>query len=463
MRKRILVVVMALMATAMVGMPGVQAHDDHHTKDPLQSQGKDFATVRNGPPEHSNAPDSFAPCIRGTATVGDTEFDCRRIDLMSWLDFEDLGGGVTEITFVNDIWGWTDPETGNDYALVGAAEGVVFVDISDPKRPEVLGILPTASTEGGEFWRDIKVYADHAFVVSEHENHPMQVFDLTQLRDVTEYTTFTETALYPGTAEQEMLHAHNLNINTDTGYAYIVGSDSCDGGLHMVDISDPSDPTFAGCFGDYGYIHDVQCVVYEGPDADYRGREICFASNAEIIDPDADFTPENILNALAIVDVTDKDNPVGIAQVEYEGDGYSHQGWLTQDQQYFLHGDELDEIFHGVGTTTRVWDVRDLDNPTVIGVFENDTTSIDHNIYTEGRWAFASNYTSGLRVYDLANVAEGELSEVAYFDVHPGDEVLDFLGTWSNYAYFRQKNIVAVSSIDRGLFILRPRLKGPQQ
>lgn len=166
---------------------------------------------------------------------------------------------------------------------------MVFVDISDPKRPEVLGILPTASTKGGEFWRDIKVYEDYMFVVSEHEDHPMQVFDLTQLRDVDEYTVFEATATYDGTADEEMLHAHNLHINTDTGYAYIVGSDSCEGGLHMVDVNDPENPEFAGCFGDYGYFHDVQCVVYEGPDADYRGHEICFGSNAEIIDEDADF------------------------------------------------------------------------------------------------------------------------------------------------------------------------------
>lgn len=242
---------------------------------------------------------------------------------MSWLDYEDLG-----VTFVNDIWGWTS--RGHDYALLGASEGVVFVDISDPKRPEVLGILPTASTEGGDFWRDIKVYEDYAFVVSENENHPMQVFDLTRLADVDQYTVFDADALYSGTEEAEMLHAHNLNIDTDTDYAYIVGSDSCKGGLHMVDISDPLNPEFAGCFGDYGYFHDVQCVVYEGPDADYQGHEICFGSNAEVV---GDFNPAGILNALAIVDVTDKDNPVGIAQVEYANDGYSHQGWLTQDQQ----------------------------------------------------------------------------------------------------------------------------------
>jgi choice-of-anchor B domain-containing protein len=91
-------------------------------------------------------------------------------------------------------------------------------------------------------------------------------------------------------------------------------------------------------------------------------------------------------------------------------------------------------------------------------MFENDTTSIDHNLYTEGRVAFASNYTSGLRVYDLGRVDEGELSESAFFDVYPENDNASFEGgTWSNFPYYRQKKIVAVSSIDRGLFVLRPR------
>lgn len=451
MKRTMLFAMIAVLAMAMTALPAL-AHDDHTKTEPMATQAEDFAAARSKAPDHSSRPDSFARCIQGTATVGDTEFPCERIDLMSWLDYEDLG-----VTFVNDMWGWT--YRGHDYVLLGAAEGVVFVDISDPKRPDVLGILPTASTEGGELWRDIKVYENYAFVVSEHEDHPMQVFDLTQLWGVDEYTIFDSTALYSGTEEAEMLHAHNLHINTDTGYAYIVGADSCDGGLHMVDINDPENPEFAGCFGDYGYIHDVQCVVYEGPDADYRGHEICFASNAVF----TDFSAEGIFNALAIVDVTDKDNPVGLAQVEYEADGYSHQGWLTEDQAYFLHGDELDELFGQVSeTTTRVWDVTDLTNPTVIGAHGNDTPGIDHNIYVEGGWAYASNYTSGLRIFDLSDVADGELTEVAYFDTYPEDDSLSFNGQWSNYAWFGQKRIVAVSDSNRGLFILRPRLKGPQ-
>jgi choice-of-anchor B domain-containing protein len=447
MRTRLIGSMSVLVVVALLAAPSL-AHDDaHEMPDHMAEKMDDFEAAQARAADHSNAPRSFAPCRNGMAAG---MFPCDGVDLLSWLDHDALG-----VTFVNDIWGWTDPRTRKDYALVGATEGTVFVDISDPRRPVVLGILPAHALDPAlPFWRDIKVHADHAFVVSEQRGHGMQVFDLTVLRDWDgTYTTFDETAHYDGIAT-----AHNVAINEDSGYAYVVGarnadrSLNCGGGLHMVDISDPTDPAFAGCFDEHGYVHDTQCVIYEGPHVDYQGSEICFNSNA--VGPfgvdEGDFVD--------IVDVTDKDNPVSLARVEYPDSGYSHQGWLTPDQQYFLHGDEGDELGHGLGTTTRIWDVRDLENPELIGVFENDTAAIDHNLYTQGRYAYASNYTSGLRVYDLRNVADGELEEVGFFDVYPEHDDPIFEGTWSNYPYFRQKGIVAVSSIDRGLFIVQPRV-----
>jgi choice-of-anchor B domain-containing protein len=434
--------VLALVVTTLaVGPAG--AHDDGGGKyeGVTPKQWADFeSTASSSAPEDSRAPRTFAPCRQGMAA---DVFPCDGIDLMSFVPHGTLG-----TTFVNDIWGWTDRATGRDYALVGAGEGTVFVDITDALRPAVLGILPT-HTSDNFFWRDIKVYADHAFVVSEDNGHGMQVFDLTELRDWDgTYTTYEPTAHYDGISS-----AHNLAINEDTGYAYAVGvrnDGACAGGLHMIDIRDPTDPTFAGCWADDGYIHDTQCVVYHGPHSDYRGREICFNSNAQT-------TAQGGLHRVTITDVTDKANPVSLGGMTYANPGYSHQGWLTPDHRYFLHGDELDELFHDIGTTTRVWDVRDLTDPQVIGVFENTTTSIDHNIYTKGRLAFASNYTSGLRVYDTRNVANGELAELAYFDLYPENDNASFEGgTWSNYPYYG-RNIVAVSSMDRGLFVLRVR------
>jgi choice-of-anchor B domain-containing protein len=391
--------------------------------------------------EESNAPRGFAPCIRGMAA--DT-FPCDGVDMMSHLTLGDLG-----VTFVSDIWGWTDPGTGADYAIVGGRQATVFVDISDPKRPDVVGLLPAHTNVAiGGLWKDIKVYDNHAFIVSESVGHGMQVFDLRQLRGVTrDPVTFEETAHYAGVSR-----THNLNINTDTGYAYLVSGETCSRGLHMVDVSNPTEPAFAGCFTEHGNIHDTQCVIYEGPDTDYQGREICFNSAPQV----TVFGPGGVYNTLSIVDVTDKERPQAIANVEYAQSGISHQGWLTPDQGYFLHGDEYDETFYGINTRTRIWDVRDLDDPRVIGAFDSETAATDHNIYTAGDRAYASNYSAGLRIYDTSDVANGELSEVGFFDVYPEHDNPAFRGTWSNYPWYEQ-GVVAVSSQDRGLFVLKPK------
>ena len=427
MRATLATAAIALLTASIIGAIPASAHE--------QSYGDvSPPTAEERAPELAAAPQGSATCVDGVAA--DT-YRCKGIDMLDHLWLEDLG-----LSFANDMWGWTDPATGTDYAIVGGTEGTVFVDLSNPRKAEVVGTLPAhVLDENRPYWRDIKVHDNHAFIVSEQRPHGMQVFDLTRLR--TETGVFTENAHYDGFG-----NAHNIAINEDTGYAYVIGTNTCDGGLHMVDISEPQSPTGAGCFSEDGYIHDTQCVVYSGPDADYQGREICFNSNADR-GGDGHF--------VSMTDVTDKDNPTRIARVPYAEAGYSHQGWLTPDQKYFLHGDELDEMDHGNNTRTRIWDMRDLDDPKHIGTFDNDTTSIDHNIYIENQRAYASNYTSGLRVYSTKKVASGQLSETAFFDVYPENDNATFEGgTWSNYPYFRQ-DIVGVNTMDRGLFVLKVR------
>ncbi len=45
------------------------------------------------------------------------EYACQNIDLMSQLTVAEMGG--LENFSGNDIWGWTDPETNKEYALMG--------------------------------------------------------------------------------------------------------------------------------------------------------------------------------------------------------------------------------------------------------------------------------------------------------------------------------------------------------
>jgi choice-of-anchor B domain-containing protein len=398
---------------------------------------------------HSNAPQSHARCVRGMAG----EFPCDRIDLLSHLPLSSIGGG--EIG--NDIWGWTDPKTRREYAIMGKTNGTAFVDITDPKRPVFVGHLATQSTVGGIFWRDIKVYKNYAFVVSENTNHGMQVFDLTRLRDVDNApATFTADAVYTGVSS-----THNLGINEESGFAYLVGSNTCgnggeNGGLHMVDIRDPLNPTFAGCAivppgtPNNNYVHDVECVNYDGPDEAAAGREICFGSNE---------------NAVVIYDVTDKSNPVVLSQTTYPTAVYTHQGWLTEDRKWFVFNDEGDENGFGAPPTvdrqtTYILNVEDLVNTGEVMASPNNTTSIDHNLYIDDGYIYESNYTSGLRIFTERSVPTGDLDEVAWFDLYPENDAATFEGgTWSNYPSYKKKGVVAVSSIDRGLFVLQARLR----
>ena len=401
--------------------------------------------------EFYTEPEGMDPVVGGQVRCSEGDaagFQCGGVDLEAFVPVGQLGG--TRGVHLNDIWGWTDPETGHEWALVGRTDGTTFVDVTDPQNPLVVANLPMTEGARANAWRDIKTYQNHAYIVADGAGqHGMQVFDLTQLRDLQPTAdgpvTVEETAHYDKVAS-----VHNIVINPETGYAYAVGSgqggETCGGGLHMIDIRNPEQPTFAGCFADAstgrqktGYSHDAQCVVYNGPDQDYQGHEICLGANE---------------TALSIADVTDKSNPVAISMATYPNVGYTHQGWFDEEQHYFYMNDELDEMQGLVNRTrTLVWDLSDLDEPVLVNEHMGTQPSIDHNLYVKGDLVYESNYTSGLRILDITDRANPE--ESAFFDTTPYDDnEAQFAGSWSNYPYFESGTIV-VTSISDGLFVLK--------
>jgi len=371
-------------------------------------------------------------------------YPCSNVDLYSFVPLAALGSAGDG----NDVWGWTDAITHREYAIAGCTDGTSFVDVTDPLNPVVKGFLPTTTTK--TIWRDMKVYKHYAYIVAESINHGMQVFDLHRLRNspgfpVSNHTTgviasvpiFKPDALYT-----EFGSAHNIVINEETGSVAAVGTKTCSGGLHLLSLADPLNPTFSGCFSDDGYTHDAQCVVYKGPDEKYTNQEICFCYNED---------------TLTIVNIQDKEKPVMISSIGYEGSQYTHQGWLNLKQTHLIMNDELDEVstpeLKG-HTRSMVWDVRDLSAPKLVNSFYSPETSIDHNLYLDENYAYESNYCAGLQVLSVKNIHRGELDRVAYFDVAPDCSEVIFQGAWSVFPYFSSKTIL-VQSIERGLFVLK--------
>ena len=364
------------------------------------------------------------PCTSGTAG----EYPCNGYDLQSFISLDEMDAQQG-----NDSWGWTDPQNGKEYALIGLDNGTAFIDVSDPVNAVYLGKLPTHTQNST--WRDIKTYNNHAFIVSEASNHGMQVFDLTRLRDVSNPPeTFDEDAHYSGFGS-----AHNVIINEDSGYAYGVGTSTFNGGPHFVDISDPTNPTPAGGYSDDSYSHDAQVVTYSGPDTEHLGKEILIGSNE---------------NEIAIVDITNKNNPIGLSTISYSNVEYTHQGWFTEDQRYFIVGDEIDEINVGFNTRTIIFDFEDLDNPSFHFEYEGPTEAIDHNGYVKGDKYYLSNYRAGMRVLDISQIGNESITEIGFFDTYPDSDSANFDGAWNVYPFFASNNIV-ISDINRGFFLVR--------
>jgi len=379
-----------------------------------------------------------------------TEFPCTNMELVAHMPISELGGerGV----WVNDVWGWTDPRTARRYALVARRDGASFLDVTDLSAPRLVGNLPRTVGSPPSVWRDIKVIDETAYIVSDGAGaHGMQVFDLRRLRDVGAEAVDFE----PDTTYHNVFSAHNVVADTASKYLYIVaangGGETCGGGLHMVDAREPLNPKFAGCYSDTesvgarGYTHDAQCLIYEGPDEDYRGRQICVGSN------------ESELN---IADVTDKSNPVTVARMNYPSVVYAHQGWFDAEQRYFYMNDEGDELSGVVdGTRTIVWDLTELDDPVIANEYIGPVKASDHNLYVVGDRMYQSNYGSGLRVIDISDRENPH--EIAFFDSAPYNDngpghSSGQSGAWSNYPFF-EDGLVIFTSVREGLFIMRVR------
>ena len=78
-------------------------------------------------------------------------------------------------------------------------------------------------------------------------------------------------------------------------------------------------------------------------------------------------------------------------------------------------------------------------------------------MYTRDGFLYQANYTTGLRVLDTADVANANLTEVAFFDTRPESDAAVFQGAWSVYPFFDSCSVI-VSDIQRGLFVLQDSL-----
>ena len=103
----------------------------------------------------------------------------------------------------------------------------------------------------------------------------------------------------------------------------LVGSDWFGGGAAIFDVQNPEAPQLLGGASEWGYIHDAQAVIYNGPDQAYVGRSVVFAAGP---------------SGFHIFDITDPGDVTLIGSSSYDTPHYGHQVWVPETHDHAFLG-----------------------------------------------------------------------------------------------------------------------------
>ena len=306
-----------------------------------------------------------------------------------------------------DIWGYA--ANGREYALMGITGGTSIIDVTDPSNPVEVDVIPGPLAPPYE-WRDIKTHLNYAYIISEGSGtgSGMQVVDLSFLPD---------SASLVHTFNATFTSAHNIFI-TD-GYAYVVGTSL--GGMHIIDLSLPTNPTQTAYYSASGYIHDV-----------YVWNDTAYVSSANTYD---------------VVDVSNKFNPQLVSASATLPGIYAHSGWLTEDKRYFVACEEFNvkDII--------IWDLQDRSTwDLVVPTWQTSSNSPVHNTFVLGNYVHISYYEDGYVILDITDPENPVFA--GQYDTHPGGSFGNYTGSWGVYPYLPSGNTI-VSDMVTGLYVCK--------
>ncbi len=283
----------------------------------------------------------------------------------------------------SDVWAYTAPD-GSEYAIMGVLDG--FAVVAVPSM-EIVGHVDGPTEDDVWFHRDVVVRGHYAYTVTENlgTNEGLQIIDLSGLPNGVELVSVLT---------GEVVSSHNLDVDMETGYLYVLNS--AGNGIEIVDVSNPDHPSIVGSF-DVPDVHDIHArgdVVYVA-----EGRSPTFS----------------------VWDVSDKVNPVMTQRIPVPDGGYVHNIWPTDDDNYLITTEETTD------KTVKVWDISDPGNVELVGEWLGENR-IAHNVHVQGHYAFLSHYTGGIIVVDISDPTHP--TQVADYDTTPEDDESGFRGTW---------------------------------
>ncbi len=324
-----------------------------------------------------------------------------------------------------NLWGYA--ADGNEYALVGAKNGLSIVDVTDPDNPdEIIQISGPSSS-----WREIKTYQNYAYVVSEGGGG-VQIVNLTNLpnTNLTWHSYFGN-----GAINNQLTKAHALHVDETKGYLYVYGSNLFSGRALIFNLNgDPYNPNYVGYFNsnfspnNANYIHDG----YVDNDIMYSGHVYG--------------------GFFSIVNMANKSNPVLVA-TQTTPNAFTHNTWRSGNTLFTT--DETSNSF------LAAYDITNTSYITLLDKIQSNpgSSSFVHNTYILDDYAVTSWYKDGVTIVDASRPAN--LVQVGNYDTYPSGSGSGFNGCWGVYPYLPSGNILA-SNISGGnpnngeLWVLTP-------
>lgn len=315
----------------------------------------------------------------------------------------------------NDIWGWHDPTTGREAAILGGYSGVYIVETTNPSSPVRRGYFAASGAGWSSCtWSDMKAWKGYAYIVTECGGG-MEILDLRNL-NAPKYVGVWGT--------QYWSHAHNIAMDLQKGIAIVHGTGRSSGEtVRFVDVdTTPGSPRLLASWS-APYEHDLsmQNGLLHGAEI-YAGR----------------YTLYDVSNLNAIKRLGSVQTPRA----------FTHNTWPTYDDKYCVTTDERSN------GPMAIYDISSRGNPVYRSQYHaGPSTSIIHNAYVLDYVAHISHYTEGYRCVDISDPKNPV--EVGYYDDYGGSSS-GYSGHWGCYC-FQPSGIVYASSGSTGLLVLKPR------
>ena len=252
--------------------------------------------------------------------------------------------------------------------------GLALYDVRDPANPE-----PTTSYQTGYPIHNADLHGGYAYLTTGTE---LEVVDVAATEPET-VASWSVTDYDDGYAEvnRNLRNLHDLYVQD--GRAYLAYWDA---GTWMLDVSDPSDPSYAGHVADYtvdelaeieqdemfayflepeGNDHYVQpnddgsLLAVGGESWDYESEQ------SEAVDKEASGGTSGIV----LWDVEDPDSPERLTEIEPPEQPEDTEGFTTTSHNFEIAGDYLYSSWYRGGV--KVHDISDPANPEELAHYED--------------------------------------------------------------------------------------------